>query len=55
MAKEIDQQITSGWRRFGQYNTFLRDKKNANVFEEENHEHRNIASNDIWSRDMVAN
>ena len=27
MAKEIDQQITSGWRRFGQYNTFLRDKK----------------------------
>ena len=51
MAKEIDQRITSGWRRFGQYNTFL----NANVFEEENHEHRNIASNDIWSRDMVAN
>ena len=27
MAKDIDQTITAGWRRFGQYNTFLKDQK----------------------------
>ena len=27
MAKEIDQRITSGWRRFGQYSTFRKDQK----------------------------
>ncbi|MEE4247402.1 MAG: reverse transcriptase domain-containing protein [Kangiellaceae bacterium] len=27
MAKEINQRITSGWRRFGQYSTFLKDQK----------------------------
>ena len=25
MAKDIDHRITSGWRRFGQYSTFLKD------------------------------
>ena len=25
--KEIDQTITSGWRRFGEYSHFLKDKK----------------------------
>ena len=27
IAKEIDQRITAGWRRFGQYSTFLKDQK----------------------------
>ena len=27
MDKEIDQRITSGWKRFGQYSTFLKDKR----------------------------
>ena len=27
MTKEIDQRITSGWRRFGQLSTFLKDEK----------------------------
>ena len=27
MAKEIDERITSAWKRFGQYSTFLRDQR----------------------------
>uniref|UniRef100_A0A3B3I440 ribonuclease H n=1 Tax=Oryzias latipes TaxID=8090 RepID=A0A3B3I440_ORYLA len=27
MAKEIDERVTSAWKRFGQYSTFLRDQK----------------------------
>uniref|UniRef100_A0A3P9I9K1 ribonuclease H n=1 Tax=Oryzias latipes TaxID=8090 RepID=A0A3P9I9K1_ORYLA len=27
MPKEIDERVTSGWKRFGQYSTFLRDQK----------------------------
>jgi len=27
MAKEINQRVTSGWRRFVQYSTFLKEKK----------------------------
>ena len=27
IAKEIEQRITSGWRRFGQYSTFMKDLK----------------------------
>jgi len=27
MAKEIEQRITSGWNRFGQYSNFLKDKR----------------------------
>eukprot|EP00795_Rhopilema_esculentum_P001938 gene1938-16446_t len=27
MAKEIDERVTSAWKRFGQYSTFLRDQR----------------------------
>ena len=27
MTREIDERITAGWKRFGQYNTFLKDQK----------------------------
>ena len=27
MAREIDERITAGWKRFGQYSTFLKDQK----------------------------
>eukprot|EP00795_Rhopilema_esculentum_P010854 gene10854-19671_t len=27
MGKEIDERVTSAWKRFGQYSTFLRDQR----------------------------
>ena len=44
--------LTAGWRRFGQYNTFLRSE-NAHMLKEKNHEHCHTTSKDIWSGDVV--
>lgn len=40
VAREIDKSITAGWKRFGQYSSFLKNQKIPMY---------------AWSRDMVAN
>ena len=51
LSKEIGERITSGWRRFGDYSHFLRDKKIPTCLKG-NHGYGHLTSYDLWSRDM---
>ena len=55
LSKEIGERITSGWRRFGDYSHFLRDKKIPTCLKKENHGYGHLTSYDLWSRDMDFN
>ena len=52
MAREIDESTTSAWKRFSQFNTFLRDQKMPMCLKKD-HGHHHTTINDIWSRDLV--
>jgi hypothetical protein len=55
MVREVDERITAGWKRFRQYNTFLKKTKMPMYLKRKLMDSVIInSSHDIWSRNLVS-
>ena len=52
ISKEIGQRITSGWRRFGEYSHFLKDRNIPICLKRTIMDTVYLTGSDLWGRDM---